>query len=40
MEVSVPAGTRDGDAVRIPLTQFGIENLYLTLLFRVSAVGE
>ena len=39
VEVSVPAGTRDGDAVRIPLTQFGIENFYLTLLFRVSAVG-
>lgn len=38
--VSVPPGTRDGDAVRIPLTQFGIENLYLTLLFRISAVGE
>ena len=38
--VSVPPGTRDGDAVRIPLTQFGIENFYLTLLFRVSAVGE
>jgi molecular chaperone DnaJ len=38
--VSVPSGTRDGDAVRIPLTQFGIENFYLTLLFRVSAVGE
>lgn len=40
VEVSVPRGTQDGDAVRIPLTQFGIENFYLTLLFRVSAVGE
>ena len=40
VNVSVPPGTRDGDAVRIPLTQFGIENFYLTLLFRVSAVGE
>lgn len=40
VDVSVPAGTRDGDAVRVPLTQFGIENFYLTLLFRVSAVGE
>ena len=38
--VSVPPGTRDGDAVRIPLTQFGIENFYLTLLFRVTAVGQ
>ena len=40
LEVRVPGGTRDGDAVRIPLAQFGIENFYLTLLFRVSAVGE
>ncbi len=40
VEVSVPSGTRDGDAVRIPLAPFGIENFYLTLLFRVSAVGE
>jgi molecular chaperone DnaJ len=40
VEVTVPGGTRDGDAVRIPLAQFGIENFYLTLLFRVSAVGE
>jgi molecular chaperone DnaJ len=39
MEVSVPPGTRDGDAVRIPLTRFGIENFYLTLLFRVSGGG-
>ena len=40
VEVPVPPGTRDGDAVRIPLTQFGIANFYLTLLFRVSALGE
>ncbi len=40
VEVSFPPGTRDGDAVRIPLTQFGIENFYLTLLFRVSAFVE
>jgi DnaJ-class molecular chaperone len=39
VEVSVPAGTCDGNAVRIPLTRFGIENLYLTLLFRVSGGG-
>ena len=38
VEVAVPPGTQDGDAVRIPLTRFGIENFYLTLLFRVSAV--
>ncbi len=40
VEVSVPPGTRDGDAVSIPLTQFGIGNFFLTLLFRVSAAGE
>jgi molecular chaperone DnaJ len=40
VEVSVPSGTRDGDSVRIPLAPFGIENFYLALLFRVSAVGE
>jgi molecular chaperone DnaJ len=39
VEVSVAPGTRDGDAVRIALTRFGIENSYLTLLFRVSGVG-
>ncbi len=39
VEVSVPPGTQDGDAVRIPLAQFGIENFYLTLLFRVSSAA-
>ncbi len=39
VEISVPPGTRDGDATRIPLTQFGIANFYLTLLFRVNAIG-
>jgi DnaJ-class molecular chaperone len=39
VEVAVPPGTQDGDTARIPLTSFGIENFYLTLLFRVSAVG-
>jgi DnaJ-class molecular chaperone len=34
--VSYPPGTRDGYAVPIPLNRFGIENLYLTVLFRVS----
>jgi DnaJ-class molecular chaperone len=36
VEVAYPAGVRDGYAVRIPLTRFGIENFYLTVLFRVS----
>jgi molecular chaperone DnaJ len=36
VEVPYPPGIRDGSAVRIPLDRFGIENLYLTLLFRVS----
>jgi molecular chaperone DnaJ len=39
VEVAVPPGTRDGDAVRITPKCFDIENLYLTLLFRVSGVG-
>lgn len=34
--VSYPPGIRDGYAARIPLDRFGIENLYLTVLFRVS----
>lgn len=36
LDVDYPAGLRDGSAVRIPLTRFGIENLYLTVLFRVG----
>jgi molecular chaperone DnaJ len=34
--VPYPPGTHDGYAVQIPLNRFGIENLYLTVLFRVS----
>jgi DnaJ-class molecular chaperone len=37
IDVDYPAELRDGYAVRIPLTGFGIENFYLTLLFRVGA---
>ena len=37
LEVAYPTGVRDGDAVRIPLARFGIENFYLTVLFRVGA---
>ncbi|MEW6158641.1 MAG: DnaJ domain-containing protein [Verrucomicrobiota bacterium] len=36
VEVQFPAGIVDGSAMRISLTQFGIENFYLTVLFRVS----
>ena len=36
VEVDSPPGLREGYAVRIPLTRFGIENFYLTVLFRVS----
>jgi len=40
-QISVQAFHADGaPAVRIPLAQFGIENFYLTLLFRVGAAGE
>jgi DnaJ-class molecular chaperone len=34
--IPYPPGTYDGYAVQIPLNRFGIENLYLTVLFRVS----
>jgi molecular chaperone DnaJ len=36
LDLAYPSGLRDGYAVRIPLTRFGIEYLYLTVLFRVS----
>ncbi len=36
MLVEYPPGLRDGCAVRIPLTRFGIKNFYLTVMFRVS----
>ena len=36
VEVAYPAGVPDGYAVRIPLTHFGIENFYLTVLLRVG----
>jgi DnaJ-class molecular chaperone len=36
LDLDYPAGLRDGYAVRIPLTRFGVENLHLTVLFRVS----
>lgn len=35
--VPYPPGTHDGYAVQIPLNRFGIENLYLTVVFRVSS---
>lgn len=36
LEVSFPAGLRDGHAVRVSLEGFGVENFYLTIVFRVS----
>lgn len=36
LDVSIPPGTRDGDAVHLSLAPYGIENLYLTVLFRVG----
>lgn len=35
-EIEFPPGVRDGDAIRVPLSQWGIENLYLVVLLRVS----
>jgi DnaJ-class molecular chaperone len=40
VEVRYPPGLRDGHAVRLPLRRFGIENFYLTVLFRVSGGGQ
>jgi len=36
VDVTYPAGLRDGDAVRMPLDRFGVRNFYLTVLFRVG----
>jgi hypothetical protein len=36
VEVAYPPGIPDGYAMRIPLDRFGIENFYLTVLFRVG----
>ena len=36
IEVAYPPGIPDGYALRLPLTRFGVENLYLIVLFRVS----
>ena len=36
VEVRYPPGIPDGYAVRIPLSRFGIENFYLTVVFRVD----
>jgi len=38
--VAFPPGINDGHQVAIPLDRFGIHNLYLTLLFRVSGRAE
>lgn len=38
LEVLYPAGVRHGHAVQVSLSRFGIENLYLTILFRVGGV--
>jgi DnaJ-class molecular chaperone len=40
VEAAYPTGVRDGDVVRIPLARFGIENFYLTVLFRVGAGSQ
>jgi molecular chaperone DnaJ len=36
IEVGYPARLPDGYAVQVPLSRFGIQNLYLTVLFRLS----
>jgi molecular chaperone DnaJ len=39
IEVAFPPAIRDGYAVRVPLTRYGIENFYLTVLVRLGG-GE
>jgi DnaJ-class molecular chaperone len=39
MELEYPPGIRDGYAMRIPLVRYGIENLYLAVLIRVTGRG-
>jgi hypothetical protein len=36
VEIEYPPGLCDGAASRIPLSCFGIENFFLTVLFRVG----
>jgi molecular chaperone DnaJ len=36
VDLDYPPGVQDGYAVRIPLNRFGIDNFYLTMLFRVA----
>jgi DnaJ-class molecular chaperone len=36
VDIEYPAGIRDDFVMRLPLTQFGIHNFYLTVQFRVS----
>lgn len=36
LEIQFPPGVRDGHAIRVSLNRFGIENLYLTILFRTG----
>ena len=36
VEIAYPPGIPDGYAMRLPLARLGIENFYLTVLFRVS----
>jgi molecular chaperone DnaJ len=36
LDIPYPPGIRDGAVRRLPLTQFGIHNFYLTIQFRVS----
>ncbi|MCG3150321.1 MAG: Chaperone protein DnaJ [Verrucomicrobiae bacterium] len=36
VDINYPAGIRNGYVLRLPLTQFGIHNFFLTVVFRVS----
>lgn len=36
IDLTYPAGLRDGYVVRVPLDRFGVRNFYLTVLFRIG----
>jgi molecular chaperone DnaJ len=40
VEVHYPAGVRDGYGVQIPLIELGIDNFFLTVIFRVAGVSH
>jgi DnaJ-class molecular chaperone len=40
LDLEYPPGVLDGYALRVPLSAFGIDNFYLTVLMRVSSARD